>query len=35
MLALSAALAAWTVWMFMVVLLFVVQDLTRATADCS
>ncbi|HTH07021.1 MAG TPA: hypothetical protein VL916_14175 [Ilumatobacteraceae bacterium] len=35
MLALSAALTAWTVWMFIVVLLFIVQDLTRPSADRS
>jgi hypothetical protein len=32
MLALSATLTAWGVWMFLVALLFIVQDLVRAFA---
>ena len=33
--ALSAALLVWSVWMLMVVLLFIVQDLTRPFAGRS
>lgn len=32
---LSAALTAWSVWMLIVVLLFIVQDVTRPSAGRS